>query len=516
VVAAVWWWLGHRTQALVLVGVAAVLAVLVAAGLPVQRWLGRFVDLVVRAVSAVLSVGVGVLLVVGGWASRLVGVDPLRGRRRRYTGWQPATPAATSRELASATYGVDRPDLNADVRLRPAWRVVLGAVPRAVGVVVLLLTANLLVGLGVDRFQESAPAALTDVINVTGAAPVVDDPRADHPSMADSPWAEEYFRDVQRTPFSYWPFVESRPLTYSSEYVNIDGWDRRTFRPPGVADGQAPVLWMFGGSTTWGEGQRDDFTIASHLARIADREGVPLLVRNYGQRGWTHFQEMILFEQLLAEGPPPDLAVFYDGANEINAQSLSVKGVPTHTLVDQYAEALLGNAVAEEVRAPAPTRNAAQQAWDAYVRVSAVHQLVRSVQTYLDPPAGATTTPDRAVGRDADGDGARGTTSYSKTIDDARNAVEVYERGRDLTLHLARTYDVRPFLYWQPVVQGPTEVWAARNVGPPTIDISDALDGNRHVYIDGGHTNEEGARIVAERIWADLEPAVRRWYEQRQ
>ena len=30
----------------------------------------------------------------------------------------------------------------------------------------------------------------------------------------------------------------------------------------------------------------------------------------------------------LAEGPVPDVAVFYDGANEINAQSLSAKGVP--------------------------------------------------------------------------------------------------------------------------------------------------------------------------------------------
>ncbi|MEZ5205243.1 MAG: hypothetical protein R2701_12940 [Acidimicrobiales bacterium] len=40
--------------------------------------------------------------------------------------------------------------------------------------------------------------------------------------------------------------------------------------------------------------------------------------------------------------------------------------------------------------------------------------------------------------------------------------------------------------------------------------IIGALDGHQDVYFDQVHTNEVGARIVAERMWATLAPEVAR------
>jgi len=53
---------------------------------------------------------------------------------------------------------------------------------------------------------------------------------------------------------------------------------------------------------------------------------------------------------------------------------------------------------------------------------------------------------------------------------------------------------------------------ATRLVGrrPGTEVIADVLDDHPDVFVDDIHTNEVGARIVAERIWESLEEPVRR------
>ena len=78
---------------------------------------------------------------------------------------------------------------------------------------------------------------------------------------------------------------------------------------------------------------------------------------------------------------------------------------------------------------------------------------------------------------------------------------------------MAEEYGVELAFFWQPVMAGPAEIWANENISAPTINVSDALDDHQDVFIDGGHTNEEGARIVAERLWRELRPQVEDLYE---
>ncbi|MEZ5320884.1 MAG: hypothetical protein R2698_02165 [Microthrixaceae bacterium] len=100
---------------------------------------------------------------------------------------------------------------------------------------------------------------------------------------------------------------------------------------------------------------------------------------------------------------------------------------------------------------------------------------------------------------------------YETTEEDGVHAADVYRRGRAITESIARRRGIEPVFYWQPLlVGGALYRRTARMVGPPTIDISGALARHGEVYLDGGHTNEAGARIVAERIWQTLGPKVAR------
>jgi hypothetical protein len=347
--------------------------------------------------------------------------------------------------------------------------------------------------------------------------------------MAAYPWRNQYFDEIRRTPSGYWPFTESRPLDYDGTFVHQDGWVRRSYEPKGDA-GSMPTVWMFGGSTTWGEGQRDEYTIASHLARLAEEAGTPIQVRNYGQRGWVHFQEMVLYEQELALRDAPDFALFYDGANEVNAQSLVEQAVPVHTYAYTMAQRLGAMTVATRAVDPAAAPSGQDtdlwpQVREWYRKHSAIDKVVDFFQGRADASTGqgpgtepttttTTSSPDGAFSpQDVDAEGV--ITNYRTTPQDGTDAGQVYRRWKTVTLALSRTHEVTPFLFWQPMrYDGEPEQRAREEMGSSTIDISDALEGHSDVFIDGGHTNEEGARIVAERIWETLRPEVERWHEQ--
>lgn len=398
-------------------------------------------------------------------------------------------------------------------------RTLIGRMTWGFGTVLILATANYGLGWGWDRVTDDtrrapAPRAPATPDDSTTLPP---DPRADLPSMAAYPWRERYFDDIRRMPGGYWPFTETRPGNFRSPLVNVEGWERRSYRP--AADEPVPTVWMLGGSTTWGEGQRDEHTIISQLARLAEDEGVPFLARNYGQRGWTHFQEMVLYEQLLAEGPPPDISFFYDGLNEITTQSLLTEAVPGHSLAYAYALELTGQSIATRFVQDEGASDVRQQAWDAYSEYSAVHKIVRwfkggpaganAAQGSGDGELGEQYVPDQKLREDGS------IVEYPITEQDGVDAGQVYERGKALTMELSERHDVRSLFFWQPASSQDDAQRAARaELEASTVDLGELLLDHPEVYIDPGHTNEEGARIVAEELWMYLEPEVRRWYEE--
>lgn len=106
-------------------------------------------------------------------------------------------------------------------------------------------------------------------------------------------------------------YVWRRP-EMKRETINIsaDGI-RHTFQPEGADP--TKTIAFFGGSTMWGTGAPDEGTIPSFFARaMPSYEAI-----NFGETGYTAHQSLNLFMRRLYEGFRPDVAVSYDGVNDV-------------------------------------------------------------------------------------------------------------------------------------------------------------------------------------------------------
>jgi lysophospholipase L1-like esterase len=130
----------------------------------------------------------------------------------------------------------------------------------------------------------------------------------------------EYFEDfvgamqgLRWDPYVYWGLSP-----FTSRWVNIDadGY-RKSWTPPRAESTKPSEIWMLGGSTLWGVGARDDWTIPSLVARHLHERGIHATVRNLAVVGYVSTQELLVLGNELRQGGTPDLVVFYDGANDV-------------------------------------------------------------------------------------------------------------------------------------------------------------------------------------------------------
>lgn len=488
--------LGRSAAGVLLVIVASAALVAVLAGLDVDGWVARQAVRIANVVSATLAWTLWSVLVIPTWAvhavtrrSTLDVTDP-SGR-----GW---SPSSSSSSRPSATCAVE------PAPQRPAsrgHRVVL-----AVGVIAIVLLLDVGLGVAWNWAAGGGDVAARDALRLQArlfdpdeppgtAGDVPPDERADGPAMQQYDWADEYFAELASVGSAYWPFTMYRPRDFRGEHVNIDDWERRSYESAAASDGSVPTVAFFGGSALFGEGQRDGHTIPSEVARLAEAEGVPIRARNFGQRGWVLWQEMTLYEQLLAAGEQVDLSVFYDGANDLTVQTQPNSGVPTHYDVEQYARRLAG---VEGGAGELGGRDVGTQVRRWWERRSLLYRWGAWLADEASPAAGAAEGPDPD---DVPGYEERGT--------------DVYLRTRALTRHLSETHGVQDSYYWQPQAQDLEEYrWAAEEVGPTTVDLSRSLDGRPEVFLDFVHTNEVGARLVAAAMWETLGPRIHEWYRQ--
>lgn len=108
---------------------------------------------------------------------------------------------------------------------------------------------------------------------------------------------------------------------FRGRFLNIDTNGFRYTTPPAEADADKPSLriWMFGGSTLFGWGLADDYTLSSQLQSILqetirDRQ---IQVSNFGIPWYYSSHELALLSDQLRVFDPPDMIIFLDGLNEI-------------------------------------------------------------------------------------------------------------------------------------------------------------------------------------------------------
>jgi hypothetical protein len=513
----------HRFALVALVALAVVAGLRVASGFRFDEAVARAAGRVGDAVAFVLGSVVFVLLFL-----------PLHLAHRLRRGTWPDRGAWVERS------GVLAPKPTSMGAVEPERRAGRRPVAlRAIGLVTVIVVANYLVGFAWDsvspREDERAAAPIPTIINVSGRdAPK--DLRIDAPAMGGVPWAADYFQELNEVQSTYWPFVLYRNEPYAGKYVNGEGWTRRSYEAMNPRDLTLPLLSFYGGSTTFGVGQRDEHTIPSELARVAEAAGYPVRVANHGMNGFVSWQEMHLFEHFTATGERPLRAVFYDGLNEVYAQRQpAVFGYPTDTEVDQ-----IGARVARAPRrlegpvSTASDRVSARDVVDLYNEHSAVGRLADGVRGVLGAqPAGAAPAeaaagpaqapPTSAPSTEAPAAEVPPTTEVEAPARSAEEvgaaAVAVYERSRVLIRSIAKRAGIVPAFFWQPVPRWDDPqlpyAHAVDQLTEPTVSIADCLDDHQEVYLPDEHTNEQGANLVARCLWDEIGPAVRSWYARR-
>ncbi len=134
-------------------------------------------------------------------------------------------------------------------------------------------------------------------------------------------WVKKLHQEETAVRYQWHPYIYWRGQPVKGEFVNIDERGLRQTRNKSNTEIDAPrkiKIFMFGGSTMWGTGARDGYTIPSHLATLLTKtNGLAVEVTNFGQGGYVSTQEHIALLRELQSGNIPDLVIFYDGVNDV-------------------------------------------------------------------------------------------------------------------------------------------------------------------------------------------------------
>jgi len=333
-------------------------------------------------------------------------------------------------------------------------------------------------------------------------------------------WARDYYREFEESSATRWAsYVYWRRQPYQGRYINVDADGlRRTWT---CAEGRAPAgggrrIFVFGGSTLWGVGARDDFTIPSLLAAELAEAGTACEVTNYGESGYVSSQEVIALIQELRAGNIPDLVIFYDGVNDTySAYQQQVAGLPQNE-TNRIREFNLSHARGS----PALRTLCLHRMVDSLSLTRLARGVLRRVG--IMPPAGDAATYWGDTNNDVAGKEAL-----------FRNVLAVYRANVRLVEALGKQYGFQSLFYWQPTVFDKSHRTAYEEVQRKSVEGLEPFygevnarlregkfeaehdgafhdltgifsDASRPVYIDWCHVSEWGNGLVAERMAADV------------
>ncbi len=304
--------------------------------------------------------------------------------------------------------------------------------------------------------------------------------------------AATILQDIRAAAFDPHLYVGWMNRPYKGETLTI-GADGLRQTPGTVCKAGAFRVFVFGGSTMWGEGAPDERTIPAYLqAFLAPELERPLCVMNYGQRAWVSTQSLVQLIIALQEGNIPDVVVFYDGYNDIFAGYATGRvGVPENFLHwDEFRQ---------------EDRAGKKQ----LIRLARKTQIGKLLEHVIAPPSTELRTVDVPYLSEA--------------------LVATYLRVMRATQALARDYGFAYQFFWQPQLAAGTKPlspgeraildshpWLPEPVRDLTdavyariahvatvhdelIDLSDVFSGfSERLYIDPAHITSVGNRLVAQ------------------
>ncbi len=336
--------------------------------------------------------------------------------------------------------------------------------------------------------------------------------------VRETDWGQEYFlNEVQKLGTTIMdPLLGWRPPEFHGKYLNIDAnGERKTWNPQVTSSSRIVNVWMFGGSTLWGAGSRDEFTIPSMISKKLNsdaKNGLTYVVHNYGEPGYTNIMETQKLLLLLEDGKRPDVVIFYEGGNDVAGEyQMGVAGPAGQELAvltgfKTTFEPTLNDQISALIKGPA-------KALCATCRV--LFDAVRSVNTEF-------WNPNVIVG------------SHMSDSDLEKLASDIASQYKNKTITFlngeAKAFDFKLSVFWQPTIFTEDQligeentignydehvrdkkapiIFKAVSAGLPTdakenfYNITDVLYGRtRECYEDFIHISEECDGTVSQRMY---------------
>lgn len=268
------------------------------------------------------------------------------------------------------------------------------------------------------------------------------------------PWSADFTREYDATRPQRWKSYVyfGRLPNFRGRYINIDSLGHRVTPQPRTGTTFAKVFF-FGGSTMWGNDNRDDHTIAAEAARRLQPlapSGSHIEVTNFGESGYVFTQGLLQLMLELRAGNRPDVVVFYDGINDVGTTvQYGVAGIPQNES-KRVSEFAMGRVL---------DRTGFERGWRKDVKAwrllasQAFEQLatVAWVRSKKAPP------PQQFIAADSA----------------ARSTVRIYAENARIIEALGRAYGFVPIFVWQPALHSTQKVLTPFEAG-----IMKGIDGN--------------------------------------
>jgi lysophospholipase L1-like esterase len=337
-------------------------------------------------------------------------------------------------------------------------------------------------------------------------------------------WAPAYFRAMHDVHMRWYPYVYWKTAPMRSPYLNIDRHSNRiTWNQPPRDNGR-PLLrvFCFGGSTTWGAGARDDYTIPSLLAKhLAGHADYDVEVDNFGQMGWVTSQELIYLYELLRRGQRPDLVIFYDGVNDtfIGYQN-GIAGLTQSEFLRSEEFGIMASSSGRKKLYAAAIRTLLMNTGFFDLIKLVKHQDTGDIER-------TETMPQAMIDYLAPPSDFEGTDAVEQDV------VNIYRFNQQMVETMGARFGFRGLFYWQPVIYSKSPLTplernfvgsrarekffagtykriASVAPGDGINDISGILDNDsgQTYFIDAWHITEAGNDIVARRMASDAEPLL--------
>ncbi|MBU4331435.1 MAG: SGNH/GDSL hydrolase family protein [Acidobacteria bacterium] len=341
----------------------------------------------------------------------------------------------------------------------------------------------------------------------------------DRDTFRETAWLDDYCLEFQKAKRVRWePYVYWRKKPFEGRYIHIDEKGMRVTPQPLKRvdkDHRSIKIFIFGGSTLWGTGSRDDHTIPALLTQKLHAQGISSSVTNFGETGYVNTQEVITLFLELQKGNKPDIVIFYDGANDtFSAYQNRRAGIPINE-INRIQEFNLTQPekTGRLTRLAVKNRLAKMslvRLFRAMIGSSTWRRVIRPMSSQLS--SSIPIEEDRIL---------------------AKEVSRVFFSNLEIVMALGEHYRFRTFFYWQPTVfeketlsdHEKSARGAMEDVRPffqmtnsvireqirekgdllPVWDISRIFfDIERTLFIDWCHVSEEGNDRIADRMAGDI------------